>query len=110
MYAAPRRAMLQWVFKREEAGGGFTGVACGKIKGGREVRIRLSQRMLELLSDFLARIMEHSLKKAFARDRDTRERRSLLSFCPLSHASTSLSLSPSLLRERVTGPLLSFAL
>lgn len=47
-------------------------VARGKIKGGREVRIRLSQRMLELLSDFLARIMEHSLKKAFARDRDTR--------------------------------------
>lgn len=46
-------------------------VARGKIKGGREVRIRLSQRMLELLSDFLARIMEHSLKKAFARDRDT---------------------------------------
>lgn len=42
-------------------------MVCGKIKGGREVRIRLSQRMLELLSDFLVRIMEHSLKKAFAR-------------------------------------------
>lgn len=57
--------------KREARGDGLAGVACGKIKGGREVRIRLSRRMLELLSDFLARIMEHSLKKAFARARAT---------------------------------------
>lgn len=57
--------------RRRERGKRAHRVARGKIKGGREVRIRLSQRMLELLSDFLARIMEHSLKKAFARDRDT---------------------------------------
>jgi len=60
-------------------------VARGKIKGGREVRIRLSQRMLELLSDFLARIMEHSLKKAFARDRDTPVFPFFSSASPLTH-------------------------
>lgn len=78
-------------------------MARGKIKGGREVRIRFSQRMLELLSDFLARIMEHSLKKAFARDRDTPV---ILFFfsCLSSYASTSSSLA----RTRYTCSLLFF--
>jgi len=41
--------------------------------------------MLELLSDFLVRIMEHSLKKAFARDRDTRSLVLSLSTFSLTH-------------------------
>lgn len=92
--------MLKRVFKRETREEGLAGMVCGKIKGGREVRIRLSQRMLELLSDFLVRIMEHSLKKAFARDRDTRP---LLFSLSLSTVSLTRLLLP-LARTRYLPP------
>lgn len=91
--------MLKRVFKAgSERRDGLAGVACGKIKGGREVRIRLSRRMLELLSDFLVRIMEHSLKKAFARATGIPGRSCSLSlslFCLSSYASTAFSRSRS---------------
>lgn len=84
------------------------GELAGKIKGGREVRIRLSQRMLELLSDFLARIMEHSLKKAFARDRDTRVPFSLFTLSRTHPPLRLFALPPSLFLPcaRATDPLL----
>lgn len=75
-------------------------MARGKIKSGREVRIRLSQRMLELLSDFLARIMEHSLKKAFARATE------ILRYSLFSCLSTYASTSSTRTRTRYTCSLL----